>query len=231
MAPMTLFTLSLFMPIWKPLAPMINESSCQPWMPFMAPMHESIFLESLHANLEEFHGSDDSALKSLHANLESVHGSYESITLSLFMPIWNPFMAPMSLFTLSLFVPIWNLFIAPLNLVTLRLSMPILDAVHSPDESIYFESLHANLEAFGSDESTLSLFMSILDAVHGSGESIYLESLHANLESVHGSDGGLGAGWVVEADEPEALALIGGSVNEHLGAYHVSYTQRKTVVP
>ena len=73
--------------------------------------------------------------------------------------------------------------------------------------------------------------MSILDAVHGSGESIYLESLHANLESVHGSDGGLGAGWVVEADEPEALALIGGSVNEHLGAYHVSYTQRKTVFP
>ena len=49
-----------------------------------------------------------------------------------------------------------------------------------------------------------------------------LQALHANLESVHGLDGRLGAGGVVEADEAEALALVGGAVDEHLGADHVA---------
>ena len=44
-----------------------------------------------------------------------------------------------------------------------------------------------------------------------------LQALHPNLESVHGLDGRLGAGGVVEADEAEALALVGGAVDEHLG--------------
>ena len=51
---------------------------------------------------------------------------------------------------------------------------------------------------------------------------MYLESLHAYLEAVHGPDGCLCAGWVVEAHEPEALALVGGAVNKHLRAYHVA---------
>ena len=42
------------------------------------------------------------------------------------------------------------------------------------------------------------------------------------MESVHGLDGRLGAGGVVEADEAEALALVGGAVDEHLGADHVA---------
>jgi hypothetical protein len=49
-----------------------------------------------------------------------------------------------------------------------------------------------------------------------------LQALHPNLESVHGLDGRLGAGGVVEADEAEALALVGGAVDEHLGADHVA---------
>ena len=36
------------------------------------------------------------------------------------------------------------------------------------------------------------------------------------MESVHGLDGRLGAGGVVEADEAEALALVGGAVDEDL---------------
>ena len=44
----------------------------------------------------------------------------------------------------------------------------------------------------------------------------HLKSLDSDLEAVHGGDGGLGAARVVEADEPEALALVGGAVNKHL---------------
>ena len=44
------------------------------------------------------------------------------------------------------------------------------------------------------------------------------KSLHSNLESVHGCNGGLSAGRIVKTDEPKALALVGGSVNEDLGA-------------
>ena len=49
----------------------------------------------------------------------------------------------------------------------------------------------------------------------------YLESLHSDLESVHGPDGCLCTGRIIKADEAEALALVGGPVNEHLGADHV----------
>ena len=49
-----------------------------------------------------------------------------------------------------------------------------------------------------------------------------LQALHPNLESVHGLDGRLGAGGVVEADEAEALALVGRPVDEHLRADHVA---------
>ena len=44
------------------------------------------------------------------------------------------------------------------------------------------------------------------------------KSLHSNLESVHGCDGGLCATGIVKTDKPKALALVGGSVNEDLGA-------------
>ncbi len=47
---------------------------------------------------------------------------------------------------------------------------------------------------------------------------LHLEPLHADLEAVHGLDGGLRARRVVEAHEPEALALVGGPVDEDLGA-------------
>ena len=47
-------------------------------------------------------------------------------------------------------------------------------------------------------------------------ESCYLESLDTNLESIHSCDGCLGAAWIIKTHEPEALALVGGSVNEHL---------------
>ena len=44
----------------------------------------------------------------------------------------------------------------------------------------------------------------------------HLKSLDSDLEAVHGGDGCLRAARVVEADEPEALALVGGAVNKHL---------------
>ena len=47
------------------------------------------------------------------------------------------------------------------------------------------------------------------------------ESLHSNLESVHGCDGGLCTARIVKADKPEALALVGGSVNEDFGADNI----------
>ena len=47
----------------------------------------------------------------------------------------------------------------------------------------------------------------------------HLKSLDSDLEAVHGGDGGLRAARVVEADEPEALALVGGAVNKHLQQY------------
>ena len=49
-----------------------------------------------------------------------------------------------------------------------------------------------------------------------------LQSLHPDLESVHRLDRRLGARRVVEADEAEALALVGGAVDEHLGADDVA---------
>jgi len=45
-----------------------------------------------------------------------------------------------------------------------------------------------------------------------------LEPLHADLEAVHGPDGGLGAGGIVKADKAKAFALVGGAINEDLGA-------------
>ena len=47
----------------------------------------------------------------------------------------------------------------------------------------------------------------------------HLKSLDSDLEAVHGGDGGLRAARVVEAHEPEALALVGGAVNKHLQQY------------
>ena len=44
------------------------------------------------------------------------------------------------------------------------------------------------------------------------------KSFHSNLESIHGLNGRLCTGGVVETDEPKALALVGGPVNEDLGA-------------
>jgi hypothetical protein len=44
------------------------------------------------------------------------------------------------------------------------------------------------------------------------------KSFHSNLKSIHSLNGGLRTGGVVEADEAKAFALIGGSVNEDLGA-------------
>jgi hypothetical protein len=49
-----------------------------------------------------------------------------------------------------------------------------------------------------------------------------LEPLHSNLESVHGPDGRLGAGGIVKADKAKAFALVGGAVNEDLGADNVA---------
>ena len=47
------------------------------------------------------------------------------------------------------------------------------------------------------------------------------QPLHSNLESVHGCNGGLSAGRIVKTDEPKALALVGGSVNEDFGADNI----------
>jgi hypothetical protein len=49
-----------------------------------------------------------------------------------------------------------------------------------------------------------------------------LEPLHSNLEAVHGPDGRLGAGGIVKADKAKAFALVGGPVNEDLGADDVA---------
>ena len=49
-----------------------------------------------------------------------------------------------------------------------------------------------------------------------------LEPLHADLEAVHGADGGLCTGGIIKADEAEAFALVGGPVDKHLGADHVT---------
>ena len=45
-----------------------------------------------------------------------------------------------------------------------------------------------------------------------------LETLHPNLESIHGLNSSLCTGGVIKADEAEAFALVGGSVNEDFGA-------------
>ena len=62
---------------------------------------------------------------------------------------------------------------------------------------------------------------SILNVKNMNAFFSYLESLHSDLESVHGPDGCLCTGRIIKADEAEALALVGGPVNEHLGADHV----------
>ena len=49
-----------------------------------------------------------------------------------------------------------------------------------------------------------------------------LQSLHPDLEPVHSLDRRLGTCGVVEADEPEALALVGRPVDEHLRADDVA---------
>uniref|UniRef100_A0A1I8IP16 Anti_prolifrtn domain-containing protein n=1 Tax=Macrostomum lignano TaxID=282301 RepID=A0A1I8IP16_9PLAT len=49
---------------------------------------------------------------------------------------------------------------------------------------------------------------------------LHLEPLGANLEAVHRLDGRGSRGRVVEADEAEALALVGGPVYVHLGRDH-----------
>ena len=49
-----------------------------------------------------------------------------------------------------------------------------------------------------------------------------LQPLHSDLEAVHGLDGGLGTRLVVETDEAEALALVGGPVYEDLAADDVA---------
>ena len=49
-----------------------------------------------------------------------------------------------------------------------------------------------------------------------------LQPLHSDLEAIHGLDGGLGTRLVVETDEAEALALVGGPVYEDLAADDVA---------
>ena len=49
-----------------------------------------------------------------------------------------------------------------------------------------------------------------------------LQSLHPDLEPIHSLDCRLGACGVVKADEPEALALVGRPVDEHLRADDVA---------
>lgn len=52
------------------------------------------------------------------------------------------------------------------------------------------------------------------------------KAFHADLEAIHGLDGRLCCGWVVEADESEALALVGRPINEHFGTDHVPERQK-----
>ena len=49
-----------------------------------------------------------------------------------------------------------------------------------------------------------------------------LESFHPDLEAIHGLYCRLGTGLVVETNEPKALALVGGTVNEDLAADDIS---------
>lgn len=70
---------------------------------------------------------------------------------------------------------------------------------------------------------------SILDSVwpgiiFGSLE-LNLKAFHADLEAVHGLNGCLRGGRVVEADEPEALALVRRPIDEHFGTDHVTKWQ------
>ena len=47
------------------------------------------------------------------------------------------------------------------------------------------------------------------------------KSLHSNLESVHCCNGGLCTPRIIKTDKSKALALVGGSVNEDLGADNI----------
>ena len=47
------------------------------------------------------------------------------------------------------------------------------------------------------------------------------KSFHPNLESIHGLNSSLCTGGVIKADEAEAFALVGGSVNEDFGADNI----------
>lgn len=51
---------------------------------------------------------------------------------------------------------------------------------------------------------------------------LHLQSLRADLEAVHGLDGGLRRGTVVERNEPEALGQVRLLVDEHLGGDNVA---------
>lgn len=48
------------------------------------------------------------------------------------------------------------------------------------------------------------------------------KAFHADLEAIHGLDGSLCGGWVVETHESEAFALIRRPINEHFGTDDVS---------
>ena len=52
-----------------------------------------------------------------------------------------------------------------------------------------------------------------------------LKSFHTDLKSIHSLNGGLGTRLIVEANKAEAFALIGGSVNEDLGADDIAKGQ------
>merc|ERR550532_475201 len=45
---------------------------------------------------------------------------------------------------------------------------------------------------------------------------LHLQPLHPDLETIHRLYRSLSRGWVVEADEPKALALVGRPVDKHL---------------
>ena len=48
------------------------------------------------------------------------------------------------------------------------------------------------------------------------------ESFHSNLETIHGLNSCLCTGGVIKADKAEALALVGGAVNEDLAADNIA---------
>lgn len=45
---------------------------------------------------------------------------------------------------------------------------------------------------------------------------LHLQAFHANLEAIHGLDSSLCTGWVVKAHKTKTLALVGGTIHEHL---------------